>query len=231
MPSIVAAVAQIRGDDRPVLLLDTCILLDIIRVTMRCLGTDFVQRANQLHGLLTSAPPGCSLVVASMVHTEWNNNAPRTVNEVRVHLNQIQDQAIHFHEACNALGIALGYGPPAYPMVSLHTRLGDLSRQIIDLAIRLDPDGECSSRAVARVVGNLPPSQQGGEMKDCVIVEEYLELTRQLRANGFARKCVFCTSNVNDYGNPHPYLAPDFATANLIFTSNLIWAMHQLTTP
>jgi hypothetical protein len=62
-------------------------------------------------------------------------------------------------------------------------------------------------------------------------VEEYLELTRQLRANGFAKKCVFCTSNVNDYGNPHPDLAPDFAAVNLTFTSNLNWAMHQLTTP
>jgi hypothetical protein len=98
------------------------------------------------------------------------------VNDVRVHLNQIQDQALHFHEACNALGIALGYGPPAYPMANLHARLSDLSRQILDLAIRLDPDGRCSSKAVDRVVGSLAPSQQGGEMKDCVIVEEYLEL-------------------------------------------------------
>jgi hypothetical protein len=67
VPSIVAAEAQLRVDDRPVLLLDTCILLDIIRATMRCLGTSLVQRADQLHALLTSAPPGCSLVVASVV--------------------------------------------------------------------------------------------------------------------------------------------------------------------
>ena len=87
MPSIAAAEAQLRADDRPVLLLDTCMLLDIIRATMRCLGPTFVQRARQLHSLLTSAPPACSLAVASVVPTEWNNNAPRTVNEVRAHLN------------------------------------------------------------------------------------------------------------------------------------------------
>ena len=80
------------------------------------------------------------------------------------------------------------------------------------------------------MVANLPPSRQGGEMKDCVIVEECLELTRQLRANGFARKCVFCTSNSNDYGAPHPNLATDFAAVNLTFTTNLPWAVHEVRT-
>jgi hypothetical protein len=67
-------------------------------------------------------------------------------------------------------------------------------------------------------------------MKDCVIVEEYLELTRQLRAIGFTKKCVFCTSNVNDYGPPHPALVTDFAAVNLIFTTNLPWAVHEIRT-
>jgi hypothetical protein len=230
MPSIAQVEAQLRANGRPVLLLDTCILLDIIRATMGCLGVRLVDRATQLHAMLTSTPPSCSLVVASMVPTEWNNNASNIANEVRAHLDKIQDQAIHFHEACNSLGIVLGYGRPSYPRANLHTRLRDLSEHILNLAIRLDPDDKCASRAVARVVGNMPPSQRGTEMKDCVIVEEYLEIARQLRASGFTGKCVFCTSNVNDYGNPHPPLASEFAAVNLTFTSNLEWAMHQLTT-
>jgi hypothetical protein len=54
MPSIAATEAQLRADDRPVLFLDTCILLDIIRATYRCLGAGYVQRAADLGGLLTS---------------------------------------------------------------------------------------------------------------------------------------------------------------------------------
>jgi hypothetical protein len=85
-----------------------------------------------------------------------------------------------------------------------------------------------------RVVAKTPPSKQGGEVKDCVIVEECLELTRQLRANGFARKCVFCTSNMDDYGGPsgglHPTLATEFAAVGLAFTSNLPWAVHEIQT-
>ncbi len=65
-------------------------------------------------------------------------------------------------------------------------------------------------------------------MKDCVIVEECLDLTRQLRGNGFTEKCVFCTSNSNDYGSPHPNLETDFAAVNLIFTNTLPWAIHEI---
>ena len=61
-------------------------------------------------------------------------------------------------------------------------------------------------------------------------MEECLELTRQLRAKGFARKCIFCTSNGNDYGPPHPKLATDFAAVNLVFTNTLPWAVHEIRT-
>jgi hypothetical protein len=230
MPSIAAAEALLRAADLPVLFLDTCVLIDIIRATLRCLGSNFVQRAIDLHGLLTTAPPGCSLVVASIVQTEWNNNAPPTRDEVRRHLVKIQDQAQHFHEACASLGVGLGYGLPAYPAVNMHDRLFDLSAQLLGLAVRLDPDGGCATWAISRVLANLPPSRQGGEMKDCVIVEECLELTRQLRGNGFVRKCVFCTSNTNDYGPPDPILAADFIAVNLTFTTNLPWAVHEVQT-
>jgi hypothetical protein len=230
MPSIAEAEAQVRAADRPVLFLDTCVLIDIIRATLRCLGTNYVQRAIELRGFLTGAPPSCTLVVASMVQTEWHNNAPNTREDVRSHLIKIQTQAQHFHDACGVLGLGLGYGLPAYPAGNLHDRLFDLSAQILGLAICLDPDGGCATRAIGRVLANLPPSRQGGEMKDCVIVEEYLELTRQLRANGFARKCVFCTSNTNDSGAPDPRLAADFAAVNLIFTTNLPWAVHEIQT-
>jgi hypothetical protein len=234
MPSIAAAEAQLRADDRPVLFLDTCILLDIIRATYRCLGGAYVQRAADLHGLLTSDPSQCALVVASMVPTEWSDNAADVRDEVRAHLRKIQDQATHFHEACAAPGIALTFARPFYEGVGLADRLYDLSKALLDNSVRLEPDIGCMSRGVARVVSRTPPSKQGGEVKDCVIVEECLELTRQLRANGFSRKCVFCTSNLDDYGGPggvlHPTLTAEFAAVGLRFTTNLPWAVHEIQT-
>ncbi|MGO9470768.1 MAG: hypothetical protein ACLQVF_42290 [Isosphaeraceae bacterium] len=106
-----------------------------------------------------------------MVPTEWGNHAQTTRDEVRRHLEKIQDQAQHFHAACGALGIGLAYGVPAYPIANLHDRLFDPSKEILDLALVLDPDGGSATRAIGRVVAKVAPSKQGGEMKDCVIVE------------------------------------------------------------
>lgn len=234
MPSIAAVEAQLRVDDRPALFLDTCILLDIIRTTYRCLGTDYIQRAVELRTLLTSNPPQCALIVASMVPKEWSDNAPNVKDEVQTHLKKIQDQAEHFHDACAALGMALPFGRPFYPRVGLADGLYDLSKALLDGSIHLDPDTGCASRAVGRVVARRPPSKQGGEVKDCVIVEESLELTMILRANGFARKCVFCTSNTGDYCDPRgrldPTLAAEFAAVGMTFTANLPWAIHEIRT-
>jgi hypothetical protein len=60
MPSIAFAEAHLRAADRPVLFLDTCVLIDVIRATLRCLGTSYVQRAIELRGLLAAAPPSCA---------------------------------------------------------------------------------------------------------------------------------------------------------------------------
>jgi hypothetical protein len=233
MPSIAAAAAQLHAEGCPILFLDTCILLDVIRATYRCLsGT--VQRGSELLRMVTSTPPQCRLVTASVVQGEWNDNAAKVRDEVKGHLAKIQDQARHFHDACAVLGIGLGFGRPLYTGPRLADILHDLSKQLLDNSLVLDADLVCSSRGVGRVVGKTPPSKQGGEVKDCVIVEECLELTWQAKGLGFSKKCVFCTSNMDDYGGPagglHPTLATDFANAGLVFTQNLPWAVHEVRT-
>ena len=96
MPTIAEAEAQIRADDRPVLFLDTCIYLDIIRATDRCLK-GFVRSGSELLGLLTAVTPRCTLVAASMIPTEWKDNAQKVRNEVNGNLGKIQDRAVMFH--------------------------------------------------------------------------------------------------------------------------------------
>ena len=81
MPTIAEAEAQIRADDRPVLFLDTCIYLDIIRATDRCLK-GFVQSGSDLLALLMAVPPQCTLVAASMIPTEWKDNAQKVRDDV-----------------------------------------------------------------------------------------------------------------------------------------------------
>jgi len=69
-------------------------------------------------------------------------------------------------------------------------------------------------------------------VKDCVIVEEIMELTRATAGNGFAGKCVFCTSNMKDYGDQNgnfiqPW-TPNSARSTFDSPPNLPWAVHEI---
>lgn len=232
MPTIAEAESQIRATDAPVLFLDTCIYLDVIRATDRCLN-GFVRSGRDLLDLLTADPPRCTLVATSMIPTEWSDNAQKVRDDVLGNLVKSQNQAALFHEACDILGIALAFGRPGYSGVGLVERLYDLTKELLSLSKVLEEDGGCNSRGLRRVRIKTPPSKKGGEAKDCVILEECLELTRQLRANAYVGKCIFCSSNSRDYGEQgadlHPILANEFATMDLQFATNLPWAVRDLT--
>jgi len=66
MPSIDDVGEQILVAAVPVLFLDTCILLDIIRSTHRCLP-NCAARALELLELISTSPPKCLAVISSVV--------------------------------------------------------------------------------------------------------------------------------------------------------------------
>jgi hypothetical protein len=232
MASIDEVANQIATAGVPALFLDTCILLDIIRSTYRCLP-DYAARASELLRLNSSAPPSCLVVVSSIVPHEWNANAQTVTGEIVRHFEKMEEHSSHFHDACQALGITVPFGRASYSRAGLAEGLRDLSSRILDGAIHLDADNESRARAVERVLRKTPPSQKGGEVKDSTIVEEYLAVCRRLQAVGFARKRVFCTSNATDYceagGRLHPVLDSEFIACSLTFTANLPWAVYEIT--
>jgi hypothetical protein len=173
--------------------------------------------------------------VSSVVPAEWHANAVGVTDEVKRHLTKIQDQSTHFHNACQSLGFSPGFGRAAYHSPGLAEKLRDLSQQILNISIPLDADSESRVRAFNRIMTSTPPAKKGAEVKDCTILEEYLELCRVARAAGFAKKLVFCTSNTRDYclpgGAPHHNLAADYGAVGLVFTTNLTHATHEIKTP
>jgi hypothetical protein len=230
MASIDDAVNALLAADRPVLVLDTCMLLDIIRSTHRCLS-NYTERGLELSRLASSTPPGCTIVVSSIVPQEWSDNAQAVVEETARHLRKMEEQSSHFHDACQALGIAVASPRTQYGQSRLAEALQDLSQSLIDGAVRLDADADSHVRAVARVVNRTPPALRR-EVKDSAIIEEYLAVCRGLQAAGFARKQIFCTSNTEDYctagGRLHVNLAAEFAAFTLTFTTSLPWALHEM---
>ena len=232
MPSIDKAVELLSAANRPVLFLDTCILLDIIRSTHRGLR-GYAAQASELSGRLLDSPPACLLVLSSIISREWEDNAPAVMEETSRHLRTMEEQSGHFHDACQALGIFTATPRTPYGGMGLAEALCDLSRSLIDRAVLLDADAGCRVKAVERVVNKIPPALRKGEVKDCTIIEEYMAVCRGLQASGFARKCVFCTSNTEDYcvtgSGLHPHLTGEFNGCMLTFTKNLPWAIHEIT--
>src|SRR5262249_31933475 len=66
MPTIADAAAQVLAAGVPVLFLDTCSILDVIRAPARGLA-NCVEAATELLGMATGSPPSCSLVIGSFV--------------------------------------------------------------------------------------------------------------------------------------------------------------------
>lgn len=230
MPSIDEAVGVLLATDRPVLFLDTCVLLDVIRSTHRCLK-GCAEAAWNLAKLISSKPPVCSLVVSSLLPKEWSDNVQAVTDETIRHLRRMEEQATHFDEACRTLGIAVVSTPTAFGKIGLAEALRDLSQSLIDRAVRLDEDSGCRVRAFERVVARVPPALKG-QVKDSAIIEEYLAICRGLKAAGFSRRRVYCTSNTSDYCEPsgslHSSLAVEFAAHSLIFTTQLPWALREV---
>jgi hypothetical protein len=232
MPSIDEVAGQVATAGVPVLFLDTCILLDIIRSPNRCLR-NYAMQAWELLRLASLTPPACLIVVSSYVPGEWNTNVEEVTEEVAKHFGKMKEHASHFHDACEVLGIAVGFGRADYAQPKLHERLRDLSKQLLDAAICLNRDAESRERAFHRVESKTAPSRKGGGLVDCAIIEECLTVCRGSRVAGFTRKCVFCTSNTADYcevgGRLHPALDLEFIACGLTFAKNLSGAVNQVT--
>jgi len=232
MPSLADAAVQVISTGAPVLFLDTCSLLDVIRAPARGL-TDCVEVASELLAMAVGPPVQFSLVVGSFVPGEWHDHERKVLELLTKHLQGMQEQAAHFHDLCAHFGLTLPFGLPQYLASGLAARLHDTSRRLLQAALVLDRHPDTVARAFDRVaLTKRRPCRKGNQLEDCTIFEEYLQVCRHLRAGGFAGRAVFCTSNTEDYCapgfTPHPEIAADCAAVGLSFTSTLPWALSEL---
>lgn len=229
-----AAEALARAE-LPVLMLDTCVFLDVVRAPVRReVRNATVSCAVSLAASLAAGHPMVSTVVASLVPKEFDENLARVSGELRGHCQRLIEQARDADFACAAIGSYRSSGFHADAIAALGDQLPGVARRLIDSATILSADMEIRARSQLRVIQERPPSAQGKESKDPQIFEEYLDLARRLRVSGFTAPIVFCSSDRAAYcqGGPtaHPELAAelDDPAVRVKFTSNLPWAWHEL---
>ena len=222
MPTIAAAVATIQANPAPVVFLDTCVLLDIIRAPLRN-AASAVEAATELLIGTQHSPPSVHLVIGPPTPKEWSDHVDEVVTDCTTAVNSVNAVS----EAWSYLGMA-GIPPLPAAAMLLPNRLRNLSQDLRNAAILLDKDADALSRAIDRVINVLRPMRKEGKgAKDAVILEHAIGLTRALRAAAFGQTCFFVSSNTNDFAKSktttlHPHLAGDFgAPTNLVYAASI----------
>ena len=224
MTTLAQATADLLAAPRPVLFLDTCALLDIVRAPLRDL-TLTVRAGDDLRVL--AAAGTVRLFVQDIVSGEWNDNLPTARRDGEV--------GIRAFTATWQIAADLGQPAPPLPVLPPGTLINDLeqlSRELLTVATVLDEDHAGMSWAIDCVAAKRKPSSAKGPVKDCHILGHALRLSTLLGA-GYPNSLVLVSSNRSDFAAPnatvfHPDIAPEAALAGLEYAVSLEAAVAAL---
>lgn len=225
-------VAYLVGLGLPVLCLDTCTVLDVLRDITR----ESTTRSDVTAGMglldIAEAGKGLTVLMAQQVLREISDNVANVEEEARAAVARFIAQVERIHDVAGAFG---AQGELQVGQLSGHV---DRARPVLDRwtqVARVVPDNDgVASRAFRRVNEPRTPARRGKEsMKDCVIVEAYIEAAGQLRAAGLIAPIVFASSNTKEYfatGSRQlkDDIAEDFGMVDVQYAANWRSAKHCL---
>jgi len=226
------AIARITALGAPVLCFDTCTALDLVRDPTR----DAV-RAHERQAalaLLAAAEGGTDLVLlmADQVAFEFKENVTAVEEEAIQALSRLKAQIRRIDALAAAYGIS---GQASLDHLDDHvTRARTVADRWIAAATPAQQGPDIASRAFLRLNQVQTPAKKGKDsMKDCVVIETYLDMVAQLRKAGLASKITFASSNTKDYAGAtgttlNADIASEFFAVGLDYAPNLAAAKHQL---
>jgi hypothetical protein len=229
MAVIGAVVTALTSNPAPVLYLDSCILLDIVRAPRRNKSSE-VWAAQVFLTAVGKTSKTIHLLIGTPTPREWSD-----------HIGETVDDCTGAIDSCNAVSAICGYlalptvAPLPTGVFGLPGMLRQLSSDLLAAAVLISHDAAALSRAVDRVIASVIPAKPGGKgAKDAVILEHAVETTARLRAAAFTQPCIFVSSNTKDFAasgstNLHPQLAPTFTTIQLEYATSLTHAETILT--
>ncbi len=216
----------------PVLCFDTCTVLDLMRDPTR----PSIRVHEQYAALdLLGAMEGNTALVALMAH--------QVEIEIQEHICKIEAEAAQaLKKLCDQIkqleAAAAAYGRTGQADLSHLDDYVPRSRIIVDRWIKAAKQAEqgtnIPSQALIRLNMARTPAKKGKDsMKDCVVIETYLDIAGRLRAAGLLSKIVYVSSNTKDYAEGpgvelKPDLAQEFAGLGVEYAPNLAAAKHQL---
>lgn len=228
--------AAIAASGLPVLIPDTCALLDIVQAPVRdAFRAEDAMAIRHVLSALCRTPPQLATVVPELVSAEFSENVARAETEVTEGLACLDCRV---EAAARRMGWLDGAAPDPMPVLGQrgHPAFGRaLADQVIARTLLVHHSVEDRDRAGLRVLLNTAPSRRGSQsFKDCLIVETALTFVSKYRACGGAAPVVFLSSNTKDYMDGRSVRAPlnnDFDGLGITFVSRwsalLGWLLRE----
>ncbi|MCH4024814.1 MAG: PIN domain-containing protein [Acetobacter sp.] len=207
----------------PVLCIDTCSLLDIMRDPTR----DSTQARDRLAAIdLVKRLESLDLVclVAEQVEMEFGSHdtdiqleAENAIRKLRERVDQVNQIHATFLSAVKVdLTHLDNVVAPARQIITRWT----------NAAHRVSSSPAIYSKAMYRVNQGIAPARKGKDsVKDCVVVETYLSAVDDLRTARMPTNVVFLSSNTKEYRAEgktlHPDLVTDFSNINITYAPNM----------
>jgi len=223
-------VGRLIKDDKNVLFLDTCCLLDIVR----CLNRENIpvfESALNIFNAIEEDDLDFSIVLPSLVPQEWKEN----IDTVELEANRFIEERFRSLENIKEvlaklnLDVVLDFG--AFNKIQVETKLRAISQKIIDSSYVCEKDDSIDVLAVSRVIDTRPPARKRKDStKDCIIYEEVLHVSDCLKNKGFRRRIIFASSNTEEYydGNLlHTNIEEELNERDIKFVSSLNWAESE----
>lgn len=214
----------------PVLFIDTCSILDIMRDPTR---ED--ARPHELQAaidVLNAAEAGhVECLMAEQVAIEFTEHDMHIQQEAIGKLEKFRSQVSRVNDLVTI------YGAPNIVDISHFddhvTRARIIvGRWLAQLKI-VAPSDQAPAKAFARMNAMKAPARQGKDSsKDCLIYETVLEKVWALRRDGLTAPVVFLSSNTREYLSESKVLKPDisteFSSPNLVYAANMSVAKYTL---
>lgn len=236
MTRISDAVNRVVASPAPVIILDTCNLLDLFRRDSaerkpRAPAAE-IRTAAELLWTMSTQVDAIHLVVPELVPRELEDHADRIEREFEGWLALHDENQQWLAEAASTLGIRLGAAPAVHPL-GFQNRCRGLADDLLARAIVLDRDQVALDRAIRRLINKVRPSHKK-EVKDSMNLEQALELCNRLRSRGFSHPVAFISSNRNDFAASststqiHPDLQDAFSAVSMDYFTCLRDAVWEL---
>jgi hypothetical protein len=219
---------RIFNSSAPILFIDTCIFLDILRSPYRDnISVNAISSALNLIKMSENDPCKVWLLTNEMVHSEWGENIANVKQELENEVKRLEHTREQLVIAANViLEIKPAHGQKMTSL-NLHGHLENLSRNFLSHCLIIKQKDSHFVKAMHRVQKCLAPAKKGKpEPKDCVIFEAFLDIPEKVRGLGYSGEIYFVTSNSRDYGKVNaPLILEELNRINATLIDNLQWAL------